>query len=90
MSAPYGRRQGGNRPAPTAAMSATRRMLQSRVTYDQHDKAHKMAEALGISVSALLAELIDRAEVDEQGRPAWTSRYAPQQETLDDATRLTA
>jgi hypothetical protein len=88
----YGKR--GSREAPGVArapMSATRRMLQARVTYEQHDKAHVMAEALGISVSALLAELVDRAEVDEHGQPTWTSRYArPQRETTDDTMRLSA
>lgn len=84
----YGRRY--NPPAPAAPLSATRRMLQTRVTHEQHAKAHAMAQELGISVSALLAELIDRAEVDEQGRPTWTSRYAPQRETFDTTTRLSA
>jgi hypothetical protein len=48
------------------------------VTSEQHDKAHLMAEALGISVSALLAELVDRTEIDETGNPGWQSRYAQQ------------
>jgi hypothetical protein len=76
MPAPYGHRF----RAPNegrAPMSATRRMLQTRVNYQQHDKAHQAAEALGISVSALLAELVDRMRVDANGRPAWEkSRYA--------------
>ncbi|OIQ85546.1 hypothetical protein GALL_326050 [mine drainage metagenome] len=75
----YGQRRIRNAPpAPAAPLSARRRTLQTRVTYAQHAKAHVAAEALGISVSAFLAELIDRMEVDELGRPAWTSRYARQ------------
>lgn len=58
-------------------MSPTRRMIQSRVTHEQHAKVNRAAEALGISTSALLAELVDRMRVDANGRPAWEkSRYA--------------
>lgn len=82
MPAPYGHRF--RAPAPGEGhtpMSATRRMLQARVTYDQHAKAHRAAEALGISVSAFLAELVDRLEVDERGGPPWESRYASPADT---------
>lgn len=88
----YGQRKKGNAPPPPAApLSAKRRTLQSRVTYDQHAKAHAAAEALGISVSALLAELIDRMDVDEHGHPGWTSRYAqPSPAADEDPMRLSA
>jgi len=59
-------------------------MLQTRVTHEQHAKAHRAAEELGVSVSALLAELIDRMRVDEHGRPTWQqSRYAPKPAQAD-------
>jgi hypothetical protein len=74
----YGKRKRNEMPgASRAPMSPTRRMLQSRVTHEQHAKANRAAEELGISTSALLAELVDRMRVDANGCPTWKSRYAP-------------
>ncbi|MFL6094047.1 MAG: DUF1778 domain-containing protein [Blastococcus sp.] len=75
--ATYGRR--ATPPAPgRIGVSAGRRTLQARVTPEQHAKAHRAAELLGVSVSAFLADLIEHLEVDETGRPSWESRYAPE------------
>ncbi len=88
----YGRRVSSPPPGSTRApYKADRRMLQARVTLEQHAKAHAAAEALGISVSALLAELVDRMKVDAQGQPAWESRYAhPSPTGAEDPMRLSA
>lgn len=66
-------------------------MIQSRVTHEQHAKVNRAAEAIGISTSALLAELVDRMRVDANGRPTWKSRYAqPSSAAEDDPMRLSA
>lgn len=76
MPGVFGRRQRGKDRRSLDPYSATRRTLQARVTFEQFDKAHQAAEALGVSLSGLVAELIDRLELDEQGHPGWDSRYA--------------
>ncbi len=77
MATAFGRRQRGADRTSLEPYSATRRTLQARVTYEQFDKAHRAAEALGVSIAGLVAELVDRLELDEHGHPGWTSRYAP-------------
>lgn len=76
MPGVFGKRQQGKDRRSLDPYSATRRTLQARVTFEQFDKAHRAAEALGVSLSGLMAELIDRLELDEQGHPGWDSRYA--------------
>jgi len=76
MAGVFGKRQRGKDLTSLDPYSATRRTLQARVTYEQFDKAHRAAEALGVSISGLVAELVDRLELDEHGNPGWTSRYA--------------
>ena len=50
--------------------------MSTRLTAGQHDKLARTAQALGVSISALLAELVERLEVDEHFDPGWRSRYA--------------
>ena len=62
--------------------------MSTRLTAGQHDKLARTAQALGVSISALLAELVERLEVDEHFDPGWRSRYArpdvpEQQQPLD-------
>lgn len=45
--------------------------IRARVGRDQHQKTVVMADALGISVSALLDRMIQREVLDEHGRPTW-------------------
>lgn len=51
--------------------------VSARMTDEVHAKALQMAEHLDISLSALLAELVERSVVDDDGRPTWESKYAP-------------
>jgi len=54
----------------------------------QHEKAHRAARAMGISGSLFMALMIDRMEVDADGRPVWADEAGyptPQQQPLDDA-----
>ena len=83
--AQYGKRQ--RRPPPHPIDPARGWVLmQGRVSVESRDKANRAAAALGISTSAFLAELIERLEVDENGHPGWTSKYASP--TDDDANQL--
>jgi hypothetical protein len=52
-------------------------IITARVEPALKAKALAAAHELGISLSALLAELIERLEVDETGHPGWESKYAP-------------
>lgn len=63
---------------PSAGVKIT---VSARMTDEVHAKAVAMAEDLDISLSALLAELVERAEVDSLGRPTWDSKYAPRDHT---------
>ena len=63
-------------PKDEKATKVTRVLLQARVTPEQRVKANDAAKALGISLSAFVAELVDRLEVDEHGHPGWESKYA--------------
>lgn len=76
----YGIRHQSEAPAAKGSedLDATTKkiILTARVTPGVRAKAHDMAAALGISVSALLSELVERAELDESGHPGWESKYA--------------
>ena len=72
----FGQRKKGPAARASAASAQKLHPIQTRLTTAQHQKAHAAAETLGISVSALLAELVDRMELDDHGHPGWTSRYA--------------
>jgi hypothetical protein len=54
---------------------------------EQHEKAHRAARAMGISGSLFMALMIDRMEVDADGRPVWAEEAgypAPAAAPLDD------
>ena len=75
MARRYGSRHRTNTPRqPSAGAKIT---VSARMTDEVHVKATTIAEGLGISLSALLAELVERAEVDDHGHVAWESKYAP-------------
>lgn len=63
-------------PAPAKISDGRKSIVTTRLTPENRDKAQRAAEALGISLSAFLNELVDRLEVDENGHPGWESRYA--------------
>lgn len=78
----YGTPRGTSR----VGTSGQRITMSTRLTAEQHDKLARTAQNLGISISALLAELVERLEVDEHFDPGWRSRYArpePTQQRLD-------
>jgi hypothetical protein len=83
----FGTRKKGPGSTP---QRAKRIPVQTRLTSQQHEKARLVAEALGISMSALLAELIDRVEVDETWHPGWTSLYADEAATESAQLSLSA
>jgi hypothetical protein len=68
--APRGTRQQGGGPR---AADDDRRSLYTgtRLTREEHSKAHRAAAALGVSLSGYLAELVRRDQVDDTGRPVW-------------------
>lgn len=73
MAKTFGARPRAPRPVPSGEI---RRPVTARLAPDVQDKLNRVAEALGISVSATLCELVERLEVDEHYRPAWRSKYA--------------
>lgn len=78
----YGTPRGTSRVG-TAGQRIT---MSTRLTAGQHEKLARTAETLGVSISALLAELVELLDVDEHFDPGWRSRYArPEsaQEQLD-------
>lgn len=46
-------------------------ILQARVNPELRDKAHRAAEALGVSMAAYVEALIEHDELDHDGRPTW-------------------
>lgn len=65
-------------PPPAPRRSEKKKAtLTARITPEALGKAHLMADALNVSLSALILEMLERAEVDETGHPGWESRYAP-------------
>jgi hypothetical protein len=42
------------------------------------DRVYAVAEALGVSLTAYVEELIRHDQLDEQGRPVWWTDPAPQ------------
>lgn len=84
----YGKRQRRR----LAELPASGRVpIQARIDPDLRIKANRAAEALDISLSLYVAELIARDEVDEHGRPRWRPAlltreeisFAPPQPQLD-------
>jgi hypothetical protein len=73
MSRPYGTRQpGAYGYDPRPSKPGGRRVrLALHVTRPEREKAHRAAAALGISMSAYVASLINGDELDETGRPTW-------------------
>lgn len=82
MAKTYGARTRSPRPTTSGEV---RRPVTARLTPEVQQKLNLVAEALGISVSATLSELVERLEVDEHHRPTWRSKYA---RTADDETQL--
>lgn len=74
-------------PPPTGTKKVT---LTARITPEARDKAHLVADALGISLSALVLELLERIEVDAQGHPGWESKYAPPDDEHQEQLEMTA
>jgi hypothetical protein len=72
----YGAPHKGKTPAP-APLDGRKTGFTVRLDPSTRTKAVAVSDALGISLSALVAELIDRLEVNENNRPGWESRYAP-------------
>src|SRR5512144_1954776 len=66
---PYGKRQ--RRPLTEARTGSGRVVIQGRVDPALRDKANRAAQALDISLSLYLAELIARDKLDEHGEPTW-------------------
>lgn len=73
------------RPEPGTKLNVTTRM-----TAESYEKAADVAEALGVSISALLNELVERLEVDDRGNPGWTSRYAAPNDEAQERLELSA
>jgi len=55
-------------------------MVSARLSLDVRKKLEDMADALGISISALISELIERVELNESGHPGWDSKYRKPEE----------
>lgn len=55
-----------------------------RLEVPEHEKLHAAAEALGTTLSVVMAELVRRLELDEHNRPTWAERIEdePHQEQL--------
>lgn len=87
----FGVRQGERHtPSPTERHDddhLKKVVVTARCTPAIREKANRTAQALGISVSALLCELIERLELDEHDHPGWTSRYAAADEPGPDETQ---
>lgn len=76
------------RPAP---QDTGRRIVSARLTPDLYEKASRAAEALDISLSALLCELVEHMEVDAAGVPSWESKYArPKEDDPQQSLELSA
>lgn len=64
MAAVKGRRRRSNDEVITVPM-------QGRVSISTREKARSVADALGVSMSKYLDQLIANDALDEQGRPVW-------------------
>lgn len=69
----YGERQ---KTPDRRGVAPKRVVVTTRLVEELHEKANRAAEGLDISLTALLAELVERMEVDENGLPPWQSKYA--------------
>lgn len=85
----YGAPHRGKAAAPAPLEDGRKVALTARLDPTTRAKAVAVSDALGISLSALVAELIDRLEVDNSNRPGWESRYAPPDDAQD-ALEMTA
>jgi hypothetical protein len=65
----------GGRPArarrPRGAVPTV--PVQAQVPPHTRDRAHAIADALGVSLSRYLEQLIERDPLDEHGRPIWAA-----------------
>jgi hypothetical protein len=80
--APHGRRQSGSGPRAEQTPDRTSYYSGVRLKPGAYHKAHQAAEALNLSLSGYLAELVERDQVDDDGRPLWAER--PDQPALID------
>ena len=80
---PYGRRntveRGYTPPAPAPDHRHGKVRLTALVEPEVHERAHRMAAAAGITASRLLAEMIARQELDENGAPVWIANLVDQE-----------
>jgi hypothetical protein len=56
-------------------------MVQARISVELREKAVRMTEAHDISLSALVAELLERAEIDANGRLPGPLRVMPKRDS---------
>lgn len=75
MSAVQGRRQRRTSPG--------QKILYSKVAEANHAKASAAAQAMGISLAAYIDLVLEREQVDTEGRPLW----APQERLTFDELR---
>ena len=65
----------GGRPArarrPRGAVTTV--PVQAQLPPCTRDRAHAIADALGVSLSRYLEQLIERDPLDEHGRPVWAA-----------------
>jgi hypothetical protein len=47
--------------------------VQAQVPPCTRDRAHAIADALGVSLSRYLEQLIERDQLDQYGRPIWAA-----------------
>ena len=74
MTALRGRRQRGNSaPRTNLAQVDPDALIQTgfRLRGSEYIRAHQAAEAAGLSLSGYIGALINRDQVDENGRPLW-------------------
>jgi hypothetical protein len=83
---PYGRRRVVDHPYTPPSGTGNRRKvkLPADVDPDIHKRVHLAAQAMGITASRLVALLIERMELDPDGRPVWADEAGfPASATLD-------
>jgi len=71
MAAPRGRRQAGGGPRAVQSSGRSSYYTGVRLSPDEYAKVHQAAEALDMSLSGFLGELVRRVEVDADGLPLW-------------------
>jgi hypothetical protein len=71
---PYGTRSrrsaGYTEPMPLPEAPGKAKVV-ARVPVPMHRKLNELAEAMGVSASYLVSQLIEHVELDQRGLPAW-------------------